>query len=484
MMNDTYTLEYPFSGGWMEAAQWEAVLDTAERGCRLGSFSTLSVPLKGADEEECVKQGMSLAERLSRFVLHSEQAVDVGSSLYWSADREAWLEFARKLNRFSTPVSFPSFEIRRNHERLFSSDPRPEERFSSLHKRVRICLEEAPHHEFGLFSCDLGFVVPKGGHPEGGVHLFAGGGGGISGGSPALAPRAASWLGRYSLPEALKAAAVLTALNERLGEPDNARKRRLKSLFASRGVEWVMDELKKAGLYPGEGCAPEFSSSGEWSRNNSYNSLLVVLPSGRVADTPEYAVAAALRQAVPFLNGPVRITPRGNLRLHPADRGVAERVKVQLYGGRHFFPVSIESFACRGLPVCRRGRAAASVILREVNDWLEEILHEFGLDDEPVVFRISGCSNGCSRPLFAELALVGRKEGVYDVFAGGRAQGDRTAFLLRRAVPIGEVRDLFRELFRQFADARREDASWTFGEWIFDRLLAGETGPGCESRPS
>ena len=25
------------------------------------------------------------------------------------------------------------------------------------------------------------------------------------------------------------------------------------------------------------------------------------------------------------------------------------------------------------------------------------------LDDEPVVFRISGCPNGCSRPLFAEL---------------------------------------------------------------------------------
>ncbi len=138
---------------------------------------------------------------------------------------------------------------------FFSSDPQPEERFSALHKRARICLEEAPHHEFGLFSCDLGFVVPKGGHPEGGVHLFAGGGGGIQGGSAALAPRAASWLGRYSLPEAVKAAGVLTALNEQFGEPDNPRKRRLKSLFASRSLDWVLNELKNAGLYPGEGGA-------------------------------------------------------------------------------------------------------------------------------------------------------------------------------------------------------------------------------------
>ena len=107
---------------------------------------------------------------------------------------------------------------------------------------------------------------------------------------------------------------------------------------------------------------------------------------------------------------------------------------------------------------------------------MEEILHEFGLDDEPVVFRISGCPNGCSRPLFAELAMVGRSEGVYDVFAGGRAQGDRTAFLLRRAVPLGEVRKLFRELFRQFALAKGENEEWTFGEWVFEEIMSGETG--------
>ena len=58
-----------------------------------------------------------------------------------------------------------------------------------------------------------------------------------------------------------------------------------------------------------------------------------------------------------------------------------------------------------------------------------------------------------------------------------RAQGDRTAFLLRRAVPLGEVRELFRELFRQFALAKGENEEWTFGEWVFDRLLSGETEP-------
>lgn len=98
----------------------------------------------------------------------------------------------------------------------------------------------------------------------------------------------------------MKAAGVLTALNEQFGEPDNPRKRRLKSLFASRSLDWVLNELKNAGLYPGEGEQPEFSSSGEWSRNDFYNGLLVALPSGSLEDTPEYAVASAWRRVVPF----------------------------------------------------------------------------------------------------------------------------------------------------------------------------------------
>lgn len=144
----------------------------------------------------------------------------------------------------------------------------------------------------------------------------------------------------------------LTALNEQFGEPDNPRKRRLKSLFASRSLDWVLNELKNAGLYPGEGEQPEFSSSGEWSAMISITGCWVALPSGSLEDTPEYAVASAWRRVVPFLTSPVRITPRGNLRLHPADRCVAERIKVLLRGSRHFPPLSIESCSCRGLPGC------------------------------------------------------------------------------------------------------------------------------------
>lgn len=252
------------------------------------------------------------------------------------------------------------------------------------------------------------------------------------------------------------------------------RKRRLKSLFASRGMEWVEAELRKEGLRPGEGECPVFLSAGEWSRDDRYNELLAPVPSGRVEDVEGYPLATALRRIAPELTSPLRLTPHGNFRLHPADRKAALRLKDLLAEGKGISPVAVSSCACRGLPACRRARAASSVIHAELAQWMEELFHECGLDGEPVVFRISGCPNGCSRPLFAELALVGRSEGVYDVFAGGRAAGDRTAHLLRRAVPLEEAKPLFRELFHQFAGEKREGGRVSFGDWVHGKMMADQ----------
>ena len=64
--------------------------------------------------------------------------------------------------------------------------------------------------------------------------------------------------------------------------------------------------------------------------------------------------------------------------------------------------------------------------------------------------------------------------GAIPNFGGGAAVA---VDVYKRQVPLGEVRELFRELFRQFALAKGENYEWTFGEWVFDRLLSGETEP-------
>ncbi len=396
-----YTLEYPFLDGLIHPAQLQAALDHAPQGCRIASFSTIAIPLRSETIEQAIAEGDSLAADMNRYATEGASAADISTLLLQSTAQEEWTAFARRLNALSEPVSFPYHQIRSRGKIIHSSSPSPENRFAALHKRNRICLETPPHLEHGLFGCDFGFVAHTQGQPSGHIHLFAGGGGGIYGGSPALAPRPASWLGLYTCEEAIRAAQQLLAINAEHGETENPRKRRLKSLIATRGLDWLGEQLRRAGFTPYCGQPPVFRTSGEWSGDGDTDELLIPAPSGAIADEPGYPLSTALREHLPRLRHRLRLTPQGHLRLHPEDRATARLLHARLHTSSSPTPLAHASVACRGLPICKRARAAASTIRKETAAVLDTLLAESGLAHEPISFRISGCPNGCSRPMFA-----------------------------------------------------------------------------------
>lgn len=469
-----YTLEYTFLDGLIHPAQLQAALNHAPQDCRIASFSTIAIPLHGETSERAIEEGDTLAADMNRYATEGASAADISTLLLQSEEQEKWTAFARRLNPLSEPVSFPYHQIRSRGKIVHSSSPSPESRFAALHKRNRICLETPPHQEHGLYGCDFGFVVPKQGQPSGHVHLFAGGGGGIHGGSPALAPRPASWLGLYTCEEAIRAAHRLLEINAEYGEPDNPRKRRLKSLIAARGIDWIGEQLRRAGFSPFRGQPPIFRTSGEWSGDGDTDELLIPVPSGAIADEPGYTLSTALREHLPRLQRRLRLTPQGNLRLHPEDRTTAHLLHARLHTSASQTPLAVASVACRGLPMCKRARAAASTIRRETAAVLDALLAECGLAHEPISFRISGCPNGCSRPMFAELALIGRSEEIYDIFAGGSRQGNRTARLLRKALPLAELPGLLLPLLHRYAADKRLQPCLEFGDWILCRMEQAE----------
>lgn len=474
-----HTLEYTFLDGLIHPAQLQTALAHAPQTCRLASFSTIAIPLQSGTDEQAAAEGDALAGQMNRYAATGESAVDISTLLLQGGAHAEWTAFARELNALSDTVSYPYHQIRSRGKIVHASAPAPEIRFSTLHKRNRICLETTPHHEYGLYGCDFGLVVPTEGRPSGHIHLFAGGGGGILGGSPALAPRPAAWLGLYSCDDAIRAARHLLDLNATHGEPDNPRKRRLKSLIATRGIDWIGERLRQTGLTPFTGQPPVFRSSGEWSGDTDANELLIPVPSGTIADEPGYLLSAALQEHLPLLQQRIRLTPQGHLRLHPADRATARLLHERLKTHATHTPLSIASVACRGLPHCKRTRSAASDIRKETTATLDALLAACGLAREPISFRISGCPNGCSRPLFAELALTGRAEGIYDLFAGGSRQGDRTARLLRKALPIAEFPGYMEPLLHLYAAQKRQQPGLTFGDWILHHIDRTENSGGA-----
>jgi len=60
---------------------------------------------------------------------------------------------------------------------------------------------------------------------------------------------------------------------------------------------------------------------------------------------------------------------------------------------------------------------------------LEERLDAHGLAEDDIVIRMTGCPNGCARPYLAEIALVGKGPGRYNLYLGAAFDGSRMAKL-------------------------------------------------------
>ncbi len=85
---------------------------------------------------------------------------------------------------------------------------------------------------------------------------------------------------------------------------------------------------------------------------------------------------------------------------------------------------------------------------------IENTLDSLGLADAQLTIRMTGCPNGCARPYTADIALVGRRPGVYHLFVGGRLAGDRMADLYGADVKIEDLIETLMPLLTKYAEAR------------------------------
>jgi sulfite reductase (NADPH) hemoprotein beta-component len=77
---------------------------------------------------------------------------------------------------------------------------------------------------------------------------------------------------------------------------------------------------------------------------------------------------------------------------------------------------------------------------------------------------MTGCPNGCARPYNAEIGLVGKAPGKYNIMLGGNREGTRLARLWKEAALADEIPVLIGELFKQYAKERT--AGQAFGDWV------------------
>jgi sulfite reductase (NADPH) hemoprotein beta-component len=131
------------------------------------------------------------------------------------------------------------------------------------------------------------------------------------------------------------------------------------------------------------------------------------------------------------------------------------------------------SMACTALPTCGLAFAESERYLPTLVSKLENELEKFGLREEEITIRMTGCANGCARPFASEIGLVGRAPGIYNLHIGGGFNGERLNTLYKDGVNEQQIIEALSPLFEEYSLKRIEGER--FGDYCIRSGVVGVT---------
>jgi sulfite reductase (NADPH) hemoprotein beta-component len=365
-------------------------------------------------------------------------------------------------------------EIWLDQQRVAGGEDEPIYGSTYLPRKFKIGIAVPPVNDIDVFSQDLGFVAILEHGELNGFNVLAGGGMGATHDDPRTYPRLADVIG-FVAPEQLLAVAEAVLTTQRdFGNRSDRKLSRLKYTIDRLGVDWFKAEVERRtgfALAPARELAFEHSGDrygwiegidGRWH-------LTLHIESGRILDRPGHTALSGLREIAAMHRGDFRLTPNQNLIIAgvaAADRAGIDALAAQhgLDGYRYGSALRRLALACVALPTCALAMAEAERYLPDLLDRIESLLHKYALEDAPILLRVSGCPNGCSRPYLGEIALVGKGPGRYNLHLGADFQGRRLNRLVRENLDEPQIIAVLDPLLARYA--RERDGNEHFGDFL------------------
>ena len=356
-----------------------------------------------------------------------------------------------------------------------------------LPRKFKTAIAVPPVNDVDIYAQDLGFIAIGENGRLAGFNVTAGGGLGATHGDAKTYPRLADVVG-FLRPEQLLAVAEAVVTTQRdFGDRTERKHARLKYTIADRGLDWFRAELEQRTGVAFEPPRPfEFTTTGDpfgWTEDSEGRwHLLLRIESGRVADRGDRRLRSGLARIAQVHRGHFRLTPNQNLII--ADVAPENRWRIDAivagYGldaFRKSRAIALESLACVALPTCPLAMAEAERYMPVATAVIDALMEKHGLAGEPLLFRVSGCPNGCSRPYLAEIALVGKAPGRYNLHLGGARDGRRLSPLYRENLDEPGILAALDPLFAAWSAGRVPGEA--FGDFLHrDGRLAATTATG------
>jgi len=324
-----------------------------------------------------------------------------------------------------------------------------------------------------LYTHDLGFLAVVRDGKVIGYNVLVGGGQGRTPSNKKTFPALGKRMAFVPADRAIDAATAVVKVQRDFGNRSDRKVARMKYLIHNWGLEKFRAKVEE---YYGEkmaDCEPDevtgFDDHMGWHEQGDGNWFYGLnVENGRIKDEGEFQLKTALREICSRFKPGIRFTAHQDILF--CDLPESAKSELESVLKEHGIALSHEvstvrrwSMACVAWPTCGLSITESERALPGMIDQMEADLAKLGLSKEEFTVRMTGCPNGCARPYNSDIGLVGRSQGAYTIFLGGRLVGNRLNWEYKDRVPSEEVAPELAKVFAYFK-ADRENGE-TLGDF-------------------
>lgn len=398
-----------------------------------------------------------------------------------SALHQEAYQWAIKISEHLLPKTRAYAEIWLDEEKVETTETEPVLGDNYLPRKFKTTVVIPPHNDVDVHANDLNFVAIAENGKLIGFNVLVGGGLAMTFGDTSTYPRRAEELGFISLEHVLKVAEHVVTVQRDYGDRVNRKNAKTKYTIDRIGVDNFRSEVEKR---VGVAFAPvrpySFTTRGDrfgWVEGiDGKHHLTLFIENGRVLDFPGKPLKTGLAEIAKIHQGDLRMTANQNLII--AGVPTAQKAQIEQLARQYGLLDDTHSeqrknsMACVSFPTCPLAMAEAERYLPELVTKVESLLSKNGVADDHIVLRVTGCPNGCGRAMLAEVGLVGRAPGKYNVYLGGNKVGTRIPKLFLDNVAEAEILSQLDALIGRWAKAR--EAGECFGDFVVRMGIVAE----------
>ncbi|MEZ8728835.1 assimilatory sulfite reductase (NADPH) hemoprotein subunit [Vibrio cyclitrophicus] len=382
-------------------------------------------------------------------------------------------EWAKKISEHLLPKTRAYAEIWLDGEKLATTDEEPILGSNYLPRKFKTTVVIPPQNDVDVHANDLNFIaIAKDGKLVG-FNVLVGGGLAMTHGDTSTYARKADDFGFVPLDKTLDVAAAVVTTQRDWGNRSNRKNAKTKYTLDRVGIDVFKVEVeKRAGVEFSESRPYEFTGRGDrigWAEGiDGKHHLALFIENGRLLDFPGKALKTGVAEIAKIHKGDFRMTANQNLIVAGVPKSQKAKIeKLARQYGLMDDAVSEQrknSMACVAFPTCPLAMAEAERFLPEFVTDVEDILKKHGLPEEDnIILRITGCPNGCGRAMLAELGLVGKAPGRYNMHLGGNKAGTRIPKMYKENITSAQILEEIDSLVGRWATERNDNEG--FGDF-------------------